>query len=88
MLNFLKSWSNFKVTRLKIMVPLDLKVIGNDLNENVVLCGIKSIDTHGIIVVSFYNLKRNISGGRANVIFKIGEEKLRISCRHFHFDER
>jgi hypothetical protein len=41
-------------------------VIGNDFHKNVVLCGIKSIDTHGRIVVSFYNSKRNISGGRVN----------------------
>jgi hypothetical protein len=41
-------------------------VIGIDFLENVVLCGIKSIDTHRIIVVSFYNSKFNISGGRVN----------------------
>jgi hypothetical protein len=43
-----------------------LKVIGNDFHENVVLCGKKSIDTNGIIVVSFYNSKPNISGDRVN----------------------
>jgi hypothetical protein len=43
-----------------------LKVIGNDFHEIVVICGNKSIDTHGIIVVSFYISKRNISGGRVN----------------------
>jgi hypothetical protein len=41
-------------------------VIGNDFYENVVSCGNKSIDTHGIIVVSFYNSKFNVSGGRVN----------------------
>jgi hypothetical protein len=37
-------------------------VIGNDFHETVVLCGNKS----GILVVSFYNSKFNISGGRVN----------------------
>jgi hypothetical protein len=57
----------FKSSQKAIIISQSvIKAIGNDFHENVVLCGDKSIDTHGIIVVSFHNSKLNIGCVRVN----------------------